>query len=488
MRRLGAISVGLVAALVTAAMLHGAGAQGSTTYRVDAIFDTAKGIIPGQLVKVAGAKVGTVNDVTLTHDYKARIEMEIDERFAPFRADATCAIQPEGLLAENFVQCVPGTPSGGALTAQGGHAPTVPVSRTQVPVNLNDLFNIINMPTRQRFTILVNELGIGLSGRGEDLNALLRRANPTLALARRAIAILNRQRNQLATIVDATDTVSGDLARSRARVQDFLTQAAGVATQTADHQGALAESIRRLPPLLAATEPALRQLDRLTADGTPVLADLRASAPALTRVLNDVHPLVSATVPALKHLDPAVRTGRRAVASATPVVGQLREFASIAVPVGELLDKTLVSLRDQGFVEGLLRFTYFGTAAIARFDATSHLIGSYIFPTPCSNYSTTPVPGCSARYTDASAASTPAKAAAPKTAAVPPAAALAEALGRPAAPASAQAAPTTAGTSAAAAPAAASPNTQRLVKQLVKSIAAPRDQGALEQLGNFLLK
>ena len=44
---------------------------------------TPRFLIPGQDVKIAGARVGAVIDVQLTPDHKARVEMEVDERFAP---------------------------------------------------------------------------------------------------------------------------------------------------------------------------------------------------------------------------------------------------------------------------------------------------------------------------------------------------------------------------------------------------------------------
>ena len=56
----------LAAAIVLAVVAIGPPAQADSAYRVDAIFDTAKGIIPGQLVKIAGARVGTIDDVKLT--------------------------------------------------------------------------------------------------------------------------------------------------------------------------------------------------------------------------------------------------------------------------------------------------------------------------------------------------------------------------------------------------------------------------------------
>src|SRR5205085_308213 len=137
MRRLLALALVPLLAVAGALVLSGARARGDSAYRVDVIFDSSKGIIPGQLVKIAGARVGKVKDVSLTGDYKARIQLEVERRFAPFRTDAACSIQPEGLLAENFVQCDPGTPAGRPLRAQDGKAPTVPVERTTVPVNLN---------------------------------------------------------------------------------------------------------------------------------------------------------------------------------------------------------------------------------------------------------------------------------------------------------------------------------------------------------------
>jgi hypothetical protein len=64
-----------------------------------------------------------------------------------------------GLIAENYVDCDPGSANSPALTAQGGFPPTVPVTNTTEPVSLLDLFNIFNLPTRQRFMVIVDELG-----------------------------------------------------------------------------------------------------------------------------------------------------------------------------------------------------------------------------------------------------------------------------------------------------------------------------------------
>jgi phospholipid/cholesterol/gamma-HCH transport system substrate-binding protein len=405
MRRLLALAVVTVVAALAAVTALLTPAEGASTYRIDAIFDTAKGIIPGQLLKIAGAKVGTVEKVTLTPDFKARIQMTADRRFAPFHTDARCDIRPEGLIAENFVNCDPGSPSGGELKGKNGHAPTVPVERTSVPVNLTDLFNVFSAPTRNRFPLLVTTLGLGLAGRGEDLNQIILRANPTLARTREVLDVLGRQRDELSRIVTASDRIVGELARRRGRVQDFIEQAANVTTRTADHRSALAEDVRRLPALLDAARPALERLDEFTASGTPVLADLRAAAPDVNRLVIGLRPFARKGLPVLREVGKIAVEGRRAAKNVLPVIGDLQKLGKEGIPVADLLNTLFTSLRDRGFTEGLLNLLYYGSAGLSRFDDVSHILPAHIVESTCGTFATTPVAGCSANYGAAGTAS-----------------------------------------------------------------------------------
>lgn len=174
MRRL---LVALVALAVGSAAFLALGAGGTSgDARVDAIFDNASFLIPGQDVKIAGARVGKVSDVTLTSDNRARIEMEIDPSFTPFHADADCTIQPQSLIGEKFIDCSPGTVRTPALTARDGHPPTVPLANTHSPVDLDLVLSTFRRPENERVQILVNELGAGVAARGEDIvSAVLRK-------------------------------------------------------------------------------------------------------------------------------------------------------------------------------------------------------------------------------------------------------------------------------------------------------------------------
>ena len=417
MRRL-ALIVGVLAVAGTGAILIlGPSAQGSSSARFDVIFDDARGLIGGQLVKVAGARAGTIQDVVVTPNFKARVEATVDSRFMPFHKDATCTIRPEGLIAENYVDCDPGTASSPPLKASGGHPPTVPVNRTTEPVSLLDLFNMFNLPTRERFQAIVNELGVGTSGRGADFNDVLRRANPTLALADQVIGILDRQRDQLATIVDATNTIAREGAGHTANLQRFLDQAASLTTLTAAHRDPLALAIARLPGLLAAAEPALKQLDTVAVAGTPLLQQIHTSVPALNQVSSDLGPFVKAAKPALAQLTTTLKHGIPAIEDTTPVVKTLRSYADRSLPATLLFARLAKNLQQHGFVENFLSVTYYIASSLARFDKVSHLLAILLVGAhngACTPYATKPVAGCSAHYGQ-QPAYTPARAAAART-------------------------------------------------------------------------
>ena len=69
----------------------------------------------------------------------------------------------------------------------------LPVERTSSPVDLDLLNDIMRLPYRQRFAILLSEFGTGLAGRGEELNEVIHRANPALRETDEVLKILADQ-------------------------------------------------------------------------------------------------------------------------------------------------------------------------------------------------------------------------------------------------------------------------------------------------------
>ena len=395
MRRALLAAAALIAVLAIA--LAGR-SDGDRYYRFDAIFDTARGMVPGQLVKIAGAKVGTVQDVTLTKDRKARMTFEVDRRFGPFHADATCRILPEGFVSENFVECDPGSPDRGALRAAADTGtPTVPVNRTQVSVTLQQVIDTFSLPVSQRVRVLLTEIGGAAIGRGGDLNALLRRANPALDQTRRLLAILRRQRSDLRSSIEQTDRVLAQLAGRDAQVRAFVDRAAVVAGTTAQRQPGLRASIRRLPPLLDELDRSLTSFDRASRNLAPTARRLRAAAPGLAEINRRVPAFSKAGIPAVRSLAAAARQGTTAAPALTPIVQRLSEVSGRLAQPMALTREFLVSLRDTGGVESILNMLYGLTTLSTTFDGVSHMLSvSLVLAVKCIVDQTDP--SCSQKF------------------------------------------------------------------------------------------
>src|SRR4051795_11594191 len=216
MRRVLAITAILVAAGALAVAAMGAGGSDGA-YKVRAIFDNAGFVIPGEDVKVAGVKVGSIDALDITKDNKAAVVLKItDPGYQDFRRDASCIVRPQNLIGERFVECTltqkrsPGTSPPPALAkiseGQGKGQYLLPVTQTQQNVDLDLIGNIMREPERQRLSLILNELGTGVAGRGADLNDVIRRANPALKEVDNLLKVIGTQNRVLAELARNSDT------------------------------------------------------------------------------------------------------------------------------------------------------------------------------------------------------------------------------------------------------------------------------------------
>lgn len=401
MRRRPAIGAALAVAVLGALALGWRGGGNGPSYRVDAVFDTAKGLVPGQTVKIAGARVGHVVGVQLVPGPAAKIQLKIPGRYGPFSVDARCRILPEGLISENYVECDPGR-SRVPLPAAADGVPTVPRAHTTVPVTLQNVIDVFAAPTSERLRIVLNELGIATAGRGQDLDAVLRRANPSLTQARALTAILDRQNRTIGDAVDQTDRVLMSLAGDRRAVRTFVGRAADLADTLAPVRDGISATVRGLPRMLASTDQTLAQVRQLTTNATPLLRDARAAAPALGTTTSALRTFSRRGVPAVAALARAALTGRGALPPTARLIRALRRLARAAQPVAPQLRDLLVSLRNTGGIEGVLNLGYTLASMSSGYDAVSHMAGVYIGVAPgcivANLLNTALPPGCDHRY------------------------------------------------------------------------------------------
>ena len=407
MRRL--VAAALLLALCLVVVLGLGAADGGDAYKVRAIFDNVAAAVPGEDVKIAGARVGRIESLDVTPENKAEAVLRIeDARFTPFRQDARCTVRPQSLIGEKFVECSPGSP--GAIPLEevdGKHElplETAVGGGTSSPVDLDLVNNILRRPQRERLAILLAELGVGLAGRGDELRDVIERANPALRETDRALAILARQNRVLGTLAADSDAVLAPLAREKERVSDFVVQAGSVAAATAERRDEIEASIERLPGFLRELRPLMADLGGFSDQFTPVARDLGAAAPDVSRLVSQLGPFSSAARPALRSLGAATDRGRPALIRTRPLVRDLRRFAADAGPVTKNLDDLQESLDTTGAVERIMDYVFFQMTAVNGFDGLGHYLRAGLIVNLCSTYAVTPTPGCNANFTDAPAA------------------------------------------------------------------------------------
>src|SRR5436305_1280250 len=177
--------------------------------------DDAFGLVSGGDVKIAGVRAGKVGDMNVdptTH--RALVKINITKTgFGSIRTDVTCDARPQSLIGEYFLDCQPGT---SPVELKPGS--TIPVARTSSVVAPDLVNDVLRTPYRQRFSIIINELGAAVAGNAQNLNDAIRRASPGLQETDKVLNILARQNHILADLVKNADTVITDLANNKDQV------------------------------------------------------------------------------------------------------------------------------------------------------------------------------------------------------------------------------------------------------------------------------
>jgi phospholipid/cholesterol/gamma-HCH transport system substrate-binding protein len=416
----------VVVAVVAAIVLISGGAS-SNGYVVRAIFDNGSFMVAGEQVRVAGANVGTIKSVgvslpgepTAEEDGKfvdvpgkAIIELEIDNPgFQDFRQDAGCEIRPQSLIGEKYVDCRPTMPRAPdeqpppALKQIPSGEPgagqyLLPLGRNQTTVDPDLINNINSLPYAQRFRLIFNELGAGLAGRGQDLEAAIKKANPTLRYVDQIFGELTEQKNQLAQLTAESDEILEPLTREKEHVVGFLAHSGEAAEASSEHGAELEASLEKFPTFLAEFRQTMSSLKDFSDAGTPLLEDLGVAAPSFTDATKELTPFSEATTVALKSLGSAGEQSGPVFAEANPVVKKASKLAKSGVVSTRELAALFTSLQETKGWQRLTELIYNSTGAFNGFDKYGHYGRGLVTLTNCLEYSAEVLgtSGCDANF------------------------------------------------------------------------------------------
>jgi ABC-type transporter Mla subunit MlaD len=432
MRRILAILAAVIAIGLLIALPGALGAGSGGTYEVRGVFDNGAFVVDDEEVRVAGATVGTVKEVDVSDDDeivsreggdhavpgKAVVVMDITEDgFKDFRIDASCTIRPQSLIGERYIDCTPteprapGEPPPPELERIPDGEPgegqrLLPLENNGTTVDLDLIQNIQRVPYRDRFRLILNDLGAALAARGEELGEVIDRANPALRETDRVLNILALQRRQLSSLADNGNRALEPLARNRTSITGFMRNAAVAADATAERGDDLEEALGKFPETLREVRLTMRELKEFADQGTPLFADLRVSGENISRATQELVPFGRAAVPALTTLGDAAEAAGPKIAASDPLLTDLASAARAAVPVGNNLAPLFDTFIKTGGFQSLADFIYNTSAATNGFDSFGHFLRINVQVTNCIDVSSFVVQGCEAFFQNLAATAT----------------------------------------------------------------------------------
>ena len=347
-------------------------------YEMKAVFQNSSALQLNSPVRIAGVDVGKVSkveplsgDSTLTE-----VTMKIDKKGLPIHRDARLKIRPRIFLEGNFfVDVRPGTPGAPDLPDGG----TIGQTQTSAPVQLDQVLGTLKSTARADLQKLLQGYGESINGKptaaedatqdpdtqgqtaGESLNDSLEDAPDALRQA--AIvneAFLGTSPGDLARLIKGNQRVAAALVRSEGNLKDLITNFNTTTGALASRQDDLRATLRELPQVLEAANPAFDSLN----DSFPAT---RAFAREIIPGVRETPATIEASLPWIAQTRALVRPSELggSIALLQPAVSDLAKFTDGTVKflpqadafnrcaLNNLLPTGDVVIRDGGLSTGV---------------------------------------------------------------------------------------------------------------------------------------
>ena len=351
-------------------------------YELKADVPSANNLVKGNEVRIGGARVGVVSEIKPQRHKDGRVTalltLKLQTNIKPLPKDSTLIVRPRSALGLKYVEIALGKRKlpGGQEAPSFQDGATIPLrNSTPEPVEIDQVFNIFDEPTRQANQTNLLEFGNAFAGRGRSLNEAIEVLPQLLPNLYRVMRNLSAPETNLRNFFRSLGATAGEVAPVAEQQASLfvnldvtfraLAQVARPFIQDSISEGpaTLDEAIRDFPfqrVFLANSEGLFRELRpgiRALRRAAPDLADaLRVGTPTLIRsqILNRrLIPLFQALERFAN--DPQVPLGVREL---TQLANSLNPTVAYLTPVqtvcnyASLWFRNVASLLSEGDVNG----------------------------------------------------------------------------------------------------------------------------------------
>jgi phospholipid/cholesterol/gamma-HCH transport system substrate-binding protein len=325
----GAVTTLVVVVAVFLAYNANSGLPFVPTRQLNVLVSNGANLIKGNEVRSGGFRVGVVSDMTPvmlpSGKVGAKVTLKLDRKIGAIPVDSHIVIRPRSALGLKYVELDTGTSK-----QVYGDGATMPASQAKVPVELDEVFNMFDAPTRRAAQGNLQGFGDALAGRGSDLNQTIEVAPELFDHLTSVMANLNDPRTDLPSFFRSLDTTVRVVAPvSQTNAHTFTTMANTFDAISRDPQ-ALKDTIAKSPPTLhAGTEslavqrPFLEHTAALSRDLDTAATELRGALPTVNSALRVGTPVMSRSVTLNDNLQGSLGA-LEALVKAPTTIGSLR--------------------------------------------------------------------------------------------------------------------------------------------------------------------
>ena len=294
-------------------------------FELKAEFQTAQAVVPGQgqTIRVAGVKVGDVQEVEL-EDGVAVVTFGMDRDYLPVYNDAAILLRPQTGLKDMFFEMDPGTPEAGEV----GDGDTIPLENTAPDVNLDELLGALDSDSQAYLRLLLVGAGKGLDGRGKDLGKLLGSLGPLTKDLDAINSKVAERKDQLRRLITNFNLLTKEVGKSQQSLTDLVRFSNTTVGAIAEQDPSVQRAIQQLPGTLEQSTEALNNVALFADQLGPAFDSLRPFARNLDEVNASTKKLALATTPVIQdQIRPFVRSARGPVEDLDTAAGRLAKAA-----------------------------------------------------------------------------------------------------------------------------------------------------------------
>jgi phospholipid/cholesterol/gamma-HCH transport system substrate-binding protein len=300
--RVAAVVAVVVTAVAVAVLLLSTGDSG---HKYTLRFQNAAQLVKGNLVQVSGRPVGSVEDITLSDDGQADIDIKIDDEKYELRRGTRAIIRATSLsgIANRYIDLRLAPATAPKIKAGG----VIGQRYTTTAVDLDELFNLFDPETRKGLQNVIQGFATTYSGRAKEANAGIVYLNPALAASSRLFRELLYDKPELRKFVNQSADLVSDITERRDDLAGLISNLNATTGALGNQRDALADAIARLPGFMRRANTTFVNLRATLDDLRPLVEESKPVAKKLRPFLAELRPLARNARPTIRDLSRLIR-------------------------------------------------------------------------------------------------------------------------------------------------------------------------------------